>query len=78
MVVNKEQFDIVYLIITITGGMDESICLTATDSDSNSYEWCTIGNYSFCLIEKQDTITKKFGTICDNGIAMSDIKNQKE
>jgi len=69
-----DPFDTACLIAGIIGGMTESACLAAIDSDGNSCEWCTFGGYSFCLNDEQGSTVEEFGASCDDGTATSDMK----
>merc|ERR1711862_874138 len=72
----EDPFDTACLIAALEGGMTESACLAATDSDGNSCEWCTVAGYSFCLSAEQGTTVEEFGASCDTASSLWKNKQQ--
>jgi len=58
------------LVATMSG--DESSCTSTMDAAGKSCEWCSFGDYNFCLNDDQAQMAEGYGVSCgDDG----DIEN---
>merc|ERR1711957_424196 len=82
----EDPADTSCLLAGLAGNNDESVCLSAVDSDGNACEFCSISNgFNFCLNSEQAQIASLVGGTCDSnnyssgvggvGVSLMDLKD---
>merc|ERR1712194_1009372 len=54
------------LLATLSG--DEASCKSTMDVDGNPCEWCSFGDYNFCLNDDQAQMAEGYGVSCDDDV----------